>query len=60
MHAYSVESGRIDIPAKDKHGEFVVIEIKAGTATDSVLTQVLSYMANIKKDLAKQAEVRGS
>jgi hypothetical protein len=56
---YSVESGRVDILAKDKQGKFVAIEIKAGTATDSVLTQVLSYMANIKKDLAKQTEIRG-
>lgn len=56
---FSVGSGRIDILAVDKEGSFVVIELKAGTATDSVLAQVLAYMADIKSTLADQKRVRG-
>jgi RecB family endonuclease NucS len=56
---FSVESGRIDVLAVDKEGSFVVIELKAGTATDSVLAQVLAYMADVKKTLADQKRVRG-
>lgn len=56
---YSVKSGRIDILAKDKDSNFVVLEIKAGTVNDSALTQILSYMADIKHELAGQKQVRG-
>jgi hypothetical protein len=56
---FSVDSGRIDVLAVDKEGSFVVIELKAGTATDSVLAQVLGYMADVKKTLADQKKVRG-
>jgi RecB family endonuclease NucS len=56
---FSVDSGRIDVLAVDKEGNFVVIELKAGTATDSVLAQVLAYMADVKKTLADQKKVRG-
>lgn len=55
---YTVESGRIDILATDKEGDFVVIELKAGTARDEVLTQTLSYMVDICKN-AGQKMVRG-
>jgi hypothetical protein len=56
---FSVDSGRIDILAKDAGDGFVVIELKAGKATDSVLAQVLSYMADVKKALAGKNKVRG-
>ena len=56
---FSVESGRIDILAKDKDGNFVVVELKAGIAKDRVLTQILAYMAGIKIDIAKDKSVRG-
>lgn len=42
-----VESGRVDILAQDKDGTFVVIELKAGTAKDQALTQLLAYMGDI-------------
>ena len=44
---YNVESGRIDILAKDSDGSFVVIELKAGIAKDATLTQLLAYMMDI-------------
>jgi hypothetical protein len=56
---FSIESGRIDILATDKEGNLVVLELKAGTGNDAVLTQVLSYMATLKKDIAGDKKVRG-
>jgi hypothetical protein len=56
---FSVKSGSIDILAQDKHGDFVVIELKAGHVTDSALTQLLSYMADVKTDIADGQNVRG-
>lgn len=56
---FSIDSGRIDILATDEKGSFVVLELKAGIGNDAVLTQVLSYMATIKKDLVGGKGVRG-
>ncbi len=53
----SVDSGRIDILAKDSNGTFVIIELKAGTATDSVVAQILGYMGDIAEE--ENAAVRG-
>ncbi len=53
----SVDSGRIDILAKDGKGTFVIIELKAGTATDSVVAQILGYMGDIAEE--ENAAVRG-
>lgn len=55
---YQVNSGRIDILAQDKNESFVVLEIKAGTAKESVLTQLLAYMADVTKEFSTKA-VRG-
>jgi RecB family endonuclease NucS len=35
------------------------MELKAGTATDSVLTQLLAYMADVKRTIAGSKKVRG-
>jgi len=56
---FQVKSGRIDILAHDKDGNFVVLELKAGTATESVLAQVLAYMADITRELSKGKPTRG-
>lgn len=56
---YTVESGRIDILAQDKEDNFVVIELKAETATDPVLTQILAYMADVSREIANGKKVRG-
>lgn len=55
---YTVESGRIDILATDNEDNFVVIELKADTGGDAVLTQTLAYMVDIEK-IAEQRKVRG-
>ncbi|MBI3934971.1 MAG: DUF91 domain-containing protein [Acidobacteria bacterium] len=41
------EAGRIDITAIDTKGNVVVIELKAGTASPEVVTQVLAYMGAV-------------
>jgi len=56
---YSVESGRIDLLARDKEGGFVVVELKAGEAKDASLTQILSYMKDIKTKHLKVEKIRG-
>ena len=52
-----VETGYIDILARDESGNLVVIEIKAVTAPPATLAQILSYMNGIKK--AENKAVRG-
>jgi len=56
---YSVESGRIDLLARDKEGGIVVVELKAGEAKDASLTQILSYMEDIKTKHPKEEKIRG-
>ncbi|MBE0517318.1 MAG: DUF91 domain-containing protein [Methanophagales archaeon] len=56
---YNTDVGRIDLLALDKEGNFVVIELKAGLATDRVVGQVLGYMRYIRKNVAKGKDVRG-
>ncbi len=43
----SVDSGRIDITARDPSGATVVIELKAGPAGQPAVAQILSYMGDI-------------
>ena len=56
---FQVHSGRIDILAQDRDKNFVVLELKAGTATESALAQVLAYMADVTRELSKGKRVRG-
>ncbi|MDE0121180.1 MAG: endonuclease NucS [Bryobacterales bacterium] len=53
----SVASGRIDITAKDRDGQVVVIELKAGTARRKAIGQILSYMGDVADE--ESTEVRG-
>jgi hypothetical protein len=39
-------TGRIDICAEDNKGSLVIIELKAGRAPDTALTQILGYMSS--------------
>jgi hypothetical protein len=52
------EAGKIDILAKDRENNLVVIELKASKASYGTLGQILSYMASIKKELGAN-HVRG-
>jgi Endonuclease NucS C-terminal domain len=53
-----VESGFIDITARDSAGRTVVIEIKAGTAGRDAIGQILGYMGNVVAEQAN-SNVRG-
>jgi hypothetical protein len=52
--------GIIDLLAIDKAGGFVVIELKAGRAADSVCGQILGYISWVRKELAAGKKVRGT
>ena len=54
----SVESGFIDITARDASGAIVVIELKAGIAGQRAIAQVLSYMGDVMTE-EDGARVRG-
>lgn len=43
----SVDSGFIDITARDSQGTTVVIELKTGTASQRAIGQILSYMGDV-------------
>jgi RecB family endonuclease NucS len=54
----SVNSGFIDITARDSSGGLVVIELKAGAAGQRAIAQILSYMGDIASE-EENAKVRG-
>ncbi|HYM78117.1 MAG TPA: endonuclease NucS domain-containing protein [Candidatus Dormibacteraeota bacterium] len=54
----SVESGFIDITARDASGTTVVIELKAGVAGQRAVAQILSYMGDVAAD-EEGGRVRG-
>ena len=51
--------GEIDILARDSVGNLVVVELKAGRASDSALGQILGYMRAVEVHFAKGRSVRG-
>jgi len=51
------ETLRIDITAQDREGKVVVIELKAGTASQDSIAQTLAYMACVRSEEKKH--VRG-
>lgn len=50
-------TGRPDITCEDREGNLVAVELKSGLAADEALTQVLGYMAALKREHGKS--VRG-
>ncbi|MFC3097262.1 endonuclease NucS domain-containing protein [Alteraurantiacibacter palmitatis] len=54
----SVESGFIDILARDRDGAFVVIELKAGLARREALGQITGYMGDLMQE-EPDTKVRG-
>ncbi len=53
---FTNEVGYIDILARDKENNFVVIELKKGRKNDEVVGQVLRYMGWVKNHLVKNNE----
>ncbi len=49
----SVATGRIDILARDSSGDYWVIELKAGTANEGAIAQLMAYM----NALAEEEEI---
>ncbi|MDW7680137.1 MAG: endonuclease NucS [bacterium] len=57
---YQTDVGYIDILANDKSGNtFLVIELKKGRSSDSVVGQILRYMGWVRKELANGQKVKG-
>lgn len=57
---YTEEVGYIDILAKDKNDDFVVLELKKGRSSDEVVGQVLRYMQWVRRNLCNGSQkVRG-
>ena len=55
---YETDTGPIDILAVSKDGkELLVIELKKGRASDSVVGQALRYMGYIKDQVAEKDQV---
>ena len=54
----SVDSGFIDITARDAEGITVVIELKAGTASKQAVAQILTYMGDVAAE-QENRKVRG-
>jgi hypothetical protein len=54
----TVASGRIDISARDRHGNIVVIELKTGEADRDAVAQILAYMGDLMED-EPNAAIRG-
>ncbi|MFW5804617.1 MAG: endonuclease NucS domain-containing protein [bacterium] len=55
---YKTDAGLIDLLAKDKHDNYVVIELKAGKGKDAVIGQILGYIGALSLEL-KTDKVRG-
>ena len=49
----------IDILARDKNNDFVVLELKVSRGYDRVVGQLLRYIAWIEKNLAEEEKVKG-
>ena len=56
---YPTEVGRIDILTTDEEDNFVVFELKLSRGADRALGQLLRYMGWVKKNLAKDKNVKG-
>ncbi|MDY3338681.1 endonuclease NucS [Riemerella anatipestifer] len=55
---FKTNAGFIDLLAKDKNGNYVVIELKASKGKDAVIGQILGYIGALTKELGVD-NVRG-
>jgi len=55
---YQTDAGRIDILASDSEGRLVVIEVKAGTANDRALGQILGYTGCLHSNNKGKKDIR--
>lgn len=56
---YSTEVGPIDLLTVDEKGDFVVFELKLSRGVDKAFGQLSRYMGWVKKNLAKDKNVKG-
>ncbi|MFO7967672.1 MAG: endonuclease NucS [Archaeoglobaceae archaeon] len=56
---YNLKTGKVDLLCVDVNDNLVVIELKTGTVGVNVIGQILSYIAAVQQDLAKNRNVRG-
>lgn len=56
---YNTDVGRVDLLATDINNEYLVIELKAGVANYSVVGQILAYIREVRRNIAKGKGVRG-
>lgn len=56
---YVTPAGRIDLLGKDREGNFVIIEVKAGSASDRTMGQLMRYIGAVQRLLSKDRPVRG-
>ena len=56
---FQVGSGNVDVLAENNSGGLVVIEIKARRAKKDILSDVLSYIACIRKEFPEKKSVHG-
>lgn len=56
---YQTETGPIDILAKDSQGNFILFELKVSRGADRAIGQLQRYMGWVRRNLAKNGDVRG-
>lgn len=54
-----VDSGGIDLYAKDAQGQYVVVELKRGKATQNAVSQLERYVRSAQSQVGPERKVRG-
>lgn len=56
---YPVDGGYIDLLLKDRHGNFIVVELKRDRSNAAVVGQILGYINWVEENLSQGRTVRG-